>query len=81
MKSLEMAVVCTDTTWTNDELTTESVETCHFLYLTCCTERKAFVNLQIPHTVRDQLTKLMNSHPEFSGCAGTTAAFILQTCK
>uniref|UniRef100_A0AAZ1XA11 Adenosine deaminase domain containing 1 (testis-specific) n=2 Tax=Oreochromis aureus TaxID=47969 RepID=A0AAZ1XA11_OREAU len=42
-------------------------------------ERKAFVNLQIPHAVRDQLTKLMNSHPEFSGCAGTTAAFILQT--
>uniref|UniRef100_A0A3P8PU36 Adenosine deaminase domain containing 1 (testis-specific) n=1 Tax=Astatotilapia calliptera TaxID=8154 RepID=A0A3P8PU36_ASTCA len=38
-----------------------------------------FVNLQIPHAVRDQLTKLMNSHPEFSGCAVTTAAFLLQT--
>ncbi|XP_029297565.1 LOW QUALITY PROTEIN: adenosine deaminase domain-containing protein 1 [Cottoperca gobio] len=37
------------------------------------------VNLQIPHAVRDQLTKLMNSHPEFSACAGTSAAFVLQT--
>uniref|UniRef100_A0A3Q4H989 Adenosine deaminase domain containing 1 (testis-specific) n=1 Tax=Neolamprologus brichardi TaxID=32507 RepID=A0A3Q4H989_NEOBR len=42
-------------------------------------ERKPFVNLQIPHAVKDRLTKLMNSHPEFSGCAVTTAAFILQT--
>uniref|UniRef100_A0A3Q2X2Z2 Adenosine deaminase domain containing 1 (testis-specific) n=1 Tax=Haplochromis burtoni TaxID=8153 RepID=A0A3Q2X2Z2_HAPBU len=46
---------------------------------TVAPERKPFVNLQIPHAVRDQLTKLMNSHPEFSGCAVTTAAFILQT--
>lgn len=44
-------------------------------------ERKNSVNPQIPHSVRDQLTKLMNSHPEFSACAGTTAAFIMQTCK
>uniref|UniRef100_A0A3Q0SSS6 Adenosine deaminase domain containing 1 (testis-specific) n=1 Tax=Amphilophus citrinellus TaxID=61819 RepID=A0A3Q0SSS6_AMPCI len=42
-------------------------------------ERKKSVNLQIPHAVRDQLTKLMNSHPEYSSCAGTIAAFILQT--
>ncbi|XP_053179666.1 adenosine deaminase domain-containing protein 1 [Scomber japonicus] len=42
-------------------------------------ERKNTANLQFPHAVRDQLTKLMNSHPEFSVCAGTTAAFILQT--
>ncbi|XP_054453802.1 adenosine deaminase domain-containing protein 1 [Anoplopoma fimbria] len=42
-------------------------------------ERTSSVNLQIPHAVRDQLTKLMNSHPEFSPCAGTTAAFIIQT--
>ncbi|XP_034546854.1 adenosine deaminase domain-containing protein 1 [Notolabrus celidotus] len=42
-------------------------------------ERKTLVNYQIPDAVRDQLTKLMNSHPEFSACAGTTAAFILQT--
>uniref|UniRef100_A0A3Q4AKH1 Uncharacterized protein n=1 Tax=Mola mola TaxID=94237 RepID=A0A3Q4AKH1_MOLML len=42
-------------------------------------ERKSSVNLQIPYVVRDQLTKLMNSHPEFSACAGTTAAFIIQT--
>uniref|UniRef100_A0A3B4A036 Uncharacterized protein n=1 Tax=Periophthalmus magnuspinnatus TaxID=409849 RepID=A0A3B4A036_9GOBI len=40
-------------------------------------ERKNPVNLQISHAVRDQLTKLMNNHPEFSNCAGTTAAFIL----
>uniref|UniRef100_A0A8C4ES07 Adenosine deaminase domain containing 1 (testis-specific) n=1 Tax=Dicentrarchus labrax TaxID=13489 RepID=A0A8C4ES07_DICLA len=42
-------------------------------------ERKNSVNLQIPNAVRGQLTKLMNSHPEFSACAGTTAAFIIQT--
>uniref|UniRef100_UPI0037E99C88 adenosine deaminase domain-containing protein 1 n=1 Tax=Semicossyphus pulcher TaxID=241346 RepID=UPI0037E99C88 len=42
-------------------------------------ERKNFVNLQIPNAVRDQLNKLMNSHQEFSACAGTTAAFIIQT--
>ena len=39
------------------------------------------MNLHIPHAVRDQLTKLMNSHPEFSACADTTAAFIIQTCE
>ncbi|KAA8588606.1 hypothetical protein FQN60_009951 [Etheostoma spectabile] len=44
-------------------------------------ERKSSVNLQIPQAVKNQLTKLMNSHPEFSACAGTTAAFIIQTCK
>ncbi|XP_074530505.1 adenosine deaminase domain-containing protein 1 [Halichoeres trimaculatus] len=42
-------------------------------------ERKSLVNQHIPQAVRDQLAKLMNSHPEFSACAGTTAAFILQT--
>nr|XP_019961245.1 PREDICTED: adenosine deaminase domain-containing protein 1 [Paralichthys olivaceus] len=42
-------------------------------------ERRNCVNLQIPHAVRDQLTKLMSSHLEFSACAGTTAAFIIQT--
>ncbi|XP_068561389.1 adenosine deaminase domain-containing protein 1 [Cebidichthys violaceus] len=42
-------------------------------------ERTGSGNLQIPHAVRDQLSKLMNSHPEFSPCAGTTAAFIIQT--
>ncbi|XP_034037257.1 adenosine deaminase domain-containing protein 1 [Thalassophryne amazonica] len=35
--------------------------------------------LPIPQAVRDQLSKLMNSHLEFSVCTGTTAAFILQT--
>ncbi|XP_071772298.2 adenosine deaminase domain-containing protein 1 [Centroberyx gerrardi] len=42
-------------------------------------EWKNPTNLQIPHAVRDQLTKLMNSHPEFAACGGTTAAFIIQT--
>ncbi|KAI9521393.1 hypothetical protein NQZ68_007709, partial [Dissostichus eleginoides] len=37
------------------------------------------VNHRIPNAVKDQLTKLMNSHPEFTACAGTTAAFIMQT--
>ncbi|XP_029369082.1 adenosine deaminase domain-containing protein 1 [Echeneis naucrates] len=41
--------------------------------------RMSSVNLQIPHAVRDLLTKLMNSHLEFSSCAATTAAFIIQT--
>ncbi|XP_041653181.1 Bardet-Biedl syndrome 12 protein-like [Cheilinus undulatus] len=42
-------------------------------------ERRSSVNNQIPQAVRDQLVKLMNSHSEFSACAGTMAAFILQT--
>ncbi|XP_037531543.1 adenosine deaminase domain-containing protein 1 [Nematolebias whitei] len=42
-------------------------------------ERKNSANLQIPHAVRDQLTKLMDGHPQFSSCASTTAAFIMQT--
>ncbi|CAL9706511.1 unnamed protein product [Knipowitschia caucasica] len=41
--------------------------------------RNPTANLQIPHAVRDQLAKLMNNHPEFSNCAGTTAAFVIQT--
>ncbi|KAK2848811.1 hypothetical protein Q5P01_008645 [Channa striata] len=44
-------------------------------------EKKNSANLQIPLAVRDQLTKLMNGHPEFSACAGTTAAFIIQTSR
>ncbi|XP_029958849.1 adenosine deaminase domain-containing protein 1-like [Salarias fasciatus] len=44
-----------------------------------CHERKTLVNLQIPHSVRDQLIRLMNRHPEFSDCAGCTAAFIIET--
>ncbi|XP_054648866.1 adenosine deaminase domain-containing protein 1 isoform X3 [Dunckerocampus dactyliophorus] len=42
-------------------------------------ERKSPANLQIPNAVRDQLTKLMNSHPQFSACAATIAAFVIQT--
>ncbi|KAM3612279.1 uncharacterized protein V6R79_006179 [Siganus canaliculatus] len=41
-------------------------------------ERKSSGNRQIPSAVRDQLTKLMSSHPQFSTYAGTTAAFIIQ---
>uniref|UniRef100_A0A3B5M714 Uncharacterized protein n=1 Tax=Xiphophorus couchianus TaxID=32473 RepID=A0A3B5M714_9TELE len=37
------------------------------------------VNLQIPHAVKDQLSKLLNNHPEFSSCGETTAAFIVKT--
>ncbi|CAJ1059140.1 adenosine deaminase domain-containing protein 1 [Xyrichtys novacula] len=42
-------------------------------------ERKSLVNHQIPQAVKDQLSKLMGSNSEFSACAGTTAAFIIQT--
>ncbi|KAJ0049722.1 hypothetical protein NL108_000575, partial [Boleophthalmus pectinirostris] len=38
-------------------------------------------NLPIPQAVKDQLTKLMSNHPEFSNCAGTTAAFVIQTAN
>ncbi|XP_047441298.1 adenosine deaminase domain-containing protein 1 [Mugil cephalus] len=44
-------------------------------------ERKNSVNLQIPRAVSDQLINLMNSHPEFSDCTATTAAFVLQTAN
>nr|XP_046261811.1 adenosine deaminase domain-containing protein 1 isoform X2 [Scatophagus argus] len=42
-------------------------------------EKKNSTILQIPHAVNDRLTKLMNGHPEFSACAATTAAFVIQT--
>ncbi|KAK5896652.1 hypothetical protein CesoFtcFv8_009791 [Champsocephalus esox] len=42
-------------------------------------ERTSPLNHRIPNAVKDQLTKLMNSHPEFTACAGTAAAFIMQT--
>ncbi|XP_060936104.1 adenosine deaminase domain-containing protein 1 [Limanda limanda] len=42
-------------------------------------DRRSSVNLQLPQAVRDHLTHLMSSHLEFSACAGTTAAFIVQT--
>nr|XP_033488727.1 adenosine deaminase domain-containing protein 1 isoform X4 [Epinephelus lanceolatus] len=54
-----------------------SISNIHSHRATCDTTSS--VNLHIPHAVRDQLTKLMNSHPQFSACAGTTAAFIIQT--
>ncbi|XP_010783708.1 adenosine deaminase domain-containing protein 1-like [Notothenia coriiceps] len=42
-------------------------------------ERTSPLNHRIPNAVKDHLTKLMNNHPEFTACAGTTAAFIIQT--
>ncbi|XP_061582475.1 adenosine deaminase domain-containing protein 1 [Cololabis saira] len=42
-------------------------------------ERKRHVNLQLLHAVKDRLTQLLSKNPEFSDCAGTTAAFIVQT--
>lgn len=46
-----------------------------------CLEKRSSGSLKIPLDVRDQLAKLMNGHPEFSACAGTTAAFFTQSCK
>ncbi|XP_075904139.1 adenosine deaminase domain-containing protein 1 isoform X2 [Nelusetta ayraudi] len=42
-------------------------------------EKRSSGSLKIPLDVRDQLAKLMNGHPEFSACAGTTAAFFTQS--
>lgn len=44
-----------------------------------CLEKRSSGNLKIPLDVRDQLEKLMTSHPEFAACAGTTAAFFTQS--
>lgn len=44
-------------------------------------ERKNPVNLLIPQTVRDQLSRLLSNHTEFSNCAGTTAAFVIQSAN
>ncbi|XP_072252429.1 adenosine deaminase domain-containing protein 1 [Leuresthes tenuis] len=57
-----------------EEPSMSDIHSCRAVY-----ERKNPINLQIPHAVRDQLAKLMNSHPVFSDCAGTTAAFVVQT--
>ncbi|XP_057706574.1 adenosine deaminase domain-containing protein 1 [Corythoichthys intestinalis] len=42
-------------------------------------ERESFANFQIPNAVKDQLIKLMNSHPQFSACTASIAAFVIQT--
>lgn len=44
-------------------------------------EKRSSGNLKIPLDVKDQLAKLMNCHPEFAACAGTTAAFFTQSRK
>uniref|UniRef100_A0A673NEP8 Adenosine deaminase domain-containing protein 1 n=1 Tax=Sinocyclocheilus rhinocerous TaxID=307959 RepID=A0A673NEP8_9TELE len=40
-------------------------------------ERKNPIKDQIPSVVRETFTKLMDSYPEFSGCGGTVAAFVM----
>ncbi|KAM3866965.1 adenosine deaminase domain-containing protein 1 [Diretmus argenteus] len=42
-------------------------------------EPKDTTNHQIRLAVQDQLTKLMESNPEFSACSSSTAAFIIET--
>ncbi|XP_028271598.1 adenosine deaminase domain-containing protein 1 [Parambassis ranga] len=58
----------------------EEPSTCSMQPSRAIYERKtSTTNLQVAHAVKNQLTKLMNNHPEFAGCASTTAAFIVQT--
>ncbi|RXN28368.1 adenosine deaminase domain-containing 1 isoform X1 [Labeo rohita] len=40
-------------------------------------ERKNPIKDQVPNVVRGMFTKLMDSYPEFSGCGGTVAAFVM----
>ncbi|KAI2657146.1 Adenosine deaminase domain-containing protein 1 [Labeo rohita] len=40
-------------------------------------ERKNPIKDQVPNVVRGMFTKLMDSYPEFSGCGGTVAAFVI----
>ncbi|XP_069002574.1 adenosine deaminase domain-containing protein 1 [Embiotoca jacksoni] len=42
-------------------------------------EKKRSFNPQIPLAVKEKLTELLKSHPEFSFCTTTTAAFIVHT--
>ncbi|XP_061691008.1 adenosine deaminase domain-containing protein 1 isoform X2 [Syngnathoides biaculeatus] len=42
-------------------------------------QRKRPANLQIPNAVRDHLTSLMDSHPQFSASNTSVAAFVMQT--
>ncbi|ROL41098.1 Adenosine deaminase domain-containing protein 1 [Anabarilius grahami] len=42
-------------------------------------ERKNPIKDQVPSVVREMFTKLMDSYPEFSGCGGTVAAFVMLT--
>ncbi|XP_015456249.3 adenosine deaminase domain-containing protein 1 isoform X2 [Astyanax mexicanus] len=42
-------------------------------------ERKNPVKDQIPSTIKEMFSKLMDSYPEFAGCGGTVAAFVTQT--
>ncbi|NP_001277142.1 adenosine deaminase domain-containing protein 1 [Danio rerio] len=40
-------------------------------------ERKNPIKDQVPSVVREMFTKLMDNYPEFSGCGGTLAAFVM----
>ncbi|XP_016089684.1 adenosine deaminase domain-containing protein 1-like [Sinocyclocheilus grahami] len=40
-------------------------------------ERKNPIKDQVPNVVMEMFTKLMDSYPEFSGCGGTVAAFVM----
>ncbi|CAB1337347.1 unnamed protein product [Coregonus sp. 'balchen'] len=42
-------------------------------------ERKNPINEHVPQAVRELLSKLMDSYPEFSACRSTVAAFITQS--
>lgn len=44
-------------------------------------ERKNPIKDQVPSVVKEMFTKLMDSYPEFSGCGGTVAAFVMLTRK
>lgn len=44
-------------------------------------ERKNPVQDQVPSAVKEMFSRLLDSYPEFSGCGGTVAAFVVQSCK
>lgn len=44
-------------------------------------ERKNPIQDQIPSAVKEMFSRLMDSYPEFSGCGGTVAAFVVQSRK
>lgn len=44
-------------------------------------ERKNPVKDQVPSAVKEMFSRLMDSYPEFSGCGGTVAAFVIQSRK
>ncbi|XP_031646064.1 adenosine deaminase domain-containing protein 1 [Oncorhynchus kisutch] len=47
---------------------------------TVTTGRKNPINEHVPQTVRELLSKMIDSYPEFSVCGSTVAAFVTQSC-